>query len=88
MAAKSKSKLKVDPIEQRPKKANPNCVQCALHKNTKTVCCVPLGPKTTDIMIVGGAMGFGDDKKGKPFVDDAGMKLNYLLECAALIVGK
>lgn len=55
------------------------CTRCRLHK-TRTQAVPGDGPYDAEIMFVGEAPGFYEDKQGKPFVGAAGRYLNQLLE--------
>lgn len=55
------------------------CTRCRLHK-TRTQAVPGAGPYDAEIMFVGEAPGFHEDKQGKPFVGAAGRYLNELLE--------
>lgn len=56
-----------------------NCQLCALAKSrTQTV--FGVGNKNAELMIVGEAPGFHEDKQGEPFVGRAGLLLNKMLE--------
>jgi uracil-DNA glycosylase len=55
------------------------CTQCALHKNrTQTV--FGVGSLSADLMVVGEAPGYYEDKQGEPFVGRAGQLLNAMLQ--------
>jgi DNA polymerase len=59
------------------------CTRCDLH--LKAIRGVPgEGPKDADIMLVGEAPGFNEDKQGRPFVGAAGKFLDQLLAIADL----
>jgi DNA polymerase len=59
------------------------CSRCDLHLNTTHG--VPgEGPADADIMLVGEAPGFNEDKQGRPFVGAAGRFLEELLAIAGL----
>lgn len=68
----------------KPRKPNPTCQLCNLHKTSQTVCCLGSGPKSAKTMLVGEALGVNEAEKGKPFCGDAGWKLNYCLKRAGL----
>jgi len=55
------------------------CKRCRLH-TTRTQAVPGDGPHDAEIMFVGEAPGFYEDKQGKPFVGAAGHYLNRLLE--------
>ena len=55
-----------------------SCVKCALHA-TRTQAVPGIGPCPADIMIVGEAPGFNEDRQGEPFVGAAGKLLDTLL---------
>ena len=59
------------------------CQQCNLHK-TRTQAVPGVGPENARIMFIGEAPGFNEDKKGEPFVGQAGQFLNTLLALAGL----
>ncbi|OLC67200.1 MAG: hypothetical protein AUH69_05070 [Actinobacteria bacterium 13_1_40CM_4_65_12] len=54
------------------------CVKCGLHA-TRTQAVPGMGPCPADIMIVGEAPGFNEDRQGEPFVGAAGKLLDTLL---------
>ena len=55
-----------------------NCADCALHQNRSRA--VPgEGPADAQIMFIGEAPGFNEDKQGRPFVGAAGQFLDSLL---------
>ena len=54
------------------------CVKCGLHA-TRTQAVPGVGPCPADIMIVGEAPGFNEDRQGEPFVGAAGHLLDTLL---------
>src|SRR3984893_3078892 len=55
-----------------------SCTQCGLHA-TRTQAVPGTGPCPADIMIVGEAPGFNEDRSGEPFVGAAGKLLDTLL---------
>ena len=56
-----------------------NCALCVLHRSR--VKAVPgEGPENADIMFIGEAPGFHEDRQGRPFVGAAGNFLDDLLE--------
>ena len=55
-----------------------SCKSCALHA-TRTQAVPGVGPCPADVMIVGEAPGFNEDRQGEPFVGAAGQLLNQLL---------
>ncbi len=67
-----------------PLKPNDACLRCALGKSSKTVCCEGKGPENSPYLFVGEALGAQEEIYGRPFVSDAGFKLNYLLHRADL----
>ncbi|HXN78684.1 MAG TPA: uracil-DNA glycosylase [Candidatus Dormibacteraeota bacterium] len=54
------------------------CTKCGLHA-TRTQAVPGTGPCPADIMIVGEAPGFNEDRQGEPFVGAAGKLLDTLL---------
>lgn len=70
--------------QARPLKNNFECERCDLHKRSRTICCKAVGPKDSPIMLVGEALGANEEVYGRPFVGDAGRKLNYLLYHAGI----
>jgi DNA polymerase len=54
------------------------CTKCGLHA-TRTQAVPGVGPCPADIMIVGEAPGFNEDRQGEPFVGAAGKLLDTLL---------
>jgi DNA polymerase len=59
------------------------CTLCDLHK-VRTQSVPGVGPENARIMLIGEAPGFNEDKKGEPFVGQAGGFLNTLLGLAGL----
>ncbi|HKB32230.1 MAG TPA: uracil-DNA glycosylase [Candidatus Dormibacteraeota bacterium] len=55
-----------------------SCTKCGLHA-TRTQAVPGTGPCPADIMIVGEAPGFNEDRQGEPFVGAAGKLLDTLL---------
>ncbi len=55
-----------------------SCKNCGLHA-TRTQAVPGVGPSPADIMIVGEAPGFNEDRQGEPFVGAAGKLLDTLL---------
>jgi uracil-DNA glycosylase len=55
-----------------------SCKNCGLHA-TRTQAVPGAGPSPADIMIVGEAPGFNEDRQGEPFVGAAGKLLDTLL---------
>ena len=59
------------------------CTDCALSR--ERIKAVPgEGPKNAEIMLIGEAPGFNEDKQGRPFVGAAGHLLEELLAVAKL----
>jgi uracil-DNA glycosylase family 4 len=54
------------------------CTKCGLHA-TRTQAVPGVGPCPADVMIVGEAPGFNEDRQGEPFVGPAGKLLDTLL---------
>lgn len=61
---------------------DPHCDLCPLSANATTICMDGSGPNDAQIMIVGEAPGFTEDRQGVPFVGRAGQVLNEMLEQA------
>ncbi|MBM3934416.1 MAG: uracil-DNA glycosylase [SAR202 cluster bacterium] len=59
------------------------CTRCDLHK-TRTMSVPGEGSRTAQIMIIGEAPGFNEDKQGRPFVGQAGNVLNRMLASIGL----
>jgi uracil-DNA glycosylase family 4 len=59
------------------------CTRCKLHQ-TRTQAVPGVGPEHAHIMFIGEAPGVNEDKKGEPFVGQAGQFLNTLLGLAGL----
>ncbi|HEV2034503.1 MAG TPA: uracil-DNA glycosylase, partial [Candidatus Dormibacteraeota bacterium] len=55
-----------------------SCKNCGLHA-TRTQAVPGVGPCPADILIVGEAPGFNEDRQGEPFVGAAGKLLDTLL---------
>lgn len=60
-----------------------SCTKCALHRS-RTKAVPGAGPEDADIMFVGEAPGFHEDRRGQPFVGAAGSFLDELLEMIGL----
>ncbi|MEA3345406.1 MAG: uracil-DNA glycosylase [Chloroflexota bacterium] len=60
-----------------------NCTKCPLHKS-RTKAVPGEGPEDADIMFIGEAPGFHEDRQGRPFVGAAGRFLDELLEMIGL----
>jgi uracil-DNA glycosylase family 4 len=59
------------------------CTKCALHRSRSNA--VPgTGPENADIMFIGEAPGFHEDRRGEPFVGAAGAFLDELLGMISL----
>ena len=61
-----------------------DCTRCKLAKLGRSQVVFGVGNPKADIMFVGEAPGFYEDKQGEPFVGAAGKLLNELLESAGL----
>jgi uracil-DNA glycosylase family 4 len=55
------------------------CTACGLDK-TRTQTVFGVGNRNADLMVIGEAPGFNEDKQGEPFVGRAGQLLNSMLE--------
>jgi len=62
------------------------CTKCSLHA-TRTQAVPGVGPCPADVMIVGEAPGFNEDRQGEPFVGPAGKLLDTLLNRIGLSRG-
>ena len=60
-----------------------SCTRCALHRS-RTKAVPGEGPEDADIMFIGEAPGFHEDRQGRPFVGAAGNFLDELLEMIGL----
>ncbi len=60
-----------------------NCTACGLDK-TRTQTVFGVGNLNAELMVIGEAPGFYEDKKGEPFVGRAGQLLNAMLESVEL----
>lgn len=60
-----------------------NCVKCPLHRS-RTKAVPGEGPENADIVFIGEAPGFHEDRQGRPFVGAAGRFLDELLEMIGL----
>ncbi len=60
-----------------------NCKKCGLYK-TRTNPVVGEGSQDTDIIFIGEAPGFNEDKQGRPFVGQAGKIFDELLNSISL----
>jgi len=63
------------------------CKNCGLHA-TRTQAVPGVGPCPADVMIVGEAPGFNEDRQGEPFVGAAGKLLDTLLARISLSRGE
>lgn len=64
-------------------KAVINCTACGLDK-TRTQTVFGVGNRNAELMIIGEAPGFYEDKKGEPFVGRAGQLLNAMLQAIGI----
>lgn len=69
----------LDKIEENAKK----CTKCELSKTRNNVV-FGEGNKNADILIIGEAPGFNEDREGRPFVGKAGKFLDELFESAGI----
>ena len=60
-----------------------NCTACGLDK-TRTQTVFGVGNRNAELMIIGEAPGFYEDKKGEPFVGRAGQLLNAMLQAIGM----
>jgi uracil-DNA glycosylase family 4 len=60
-----------------------SCTQCALHQS-RTRAVPGEGPQDAELMFIGEAPGFHEDRQGRPFVGAAGSFLDELLEMIAM----
>lgn len=60
-----------------------NCLACSLHK-TRTQIVFGVGNPQAELMFIGEAPGFHEDKQGEPFVGRAGQLLNAMLDAIGL----
>jgi DNA polymerase len=74
-----KKKKKLEKLHQKIKE----CKNCEL-ANTRKNAVPGEGPVNAEIMIIGQAPGFEEDRVGRPFVGRAGKFLNKLLEIATI----
>lgn len=58
------------------------CGKCDLSRNCLTNCMRGVGATHADVMIIGEAPGYREDRKGAPFLGDAGACLNDLIKSA------
>ena len=56
-----------------------NCQRCELHTTCQNPCIMGEGNPNADLVLVGEAPGFNEDRLGKPFVGEAGKLLNFIL---------
>lgn len=64
-----------------------NCTKCPLHQS-RTNAVPGEGPEDAEIMFIGEAPGFHEDRQGRPFVGAAGHFLDELLEMIGLTRGE
>lgn len=60
-----------------------HCMACGLHQ-TRTQVVFGVGNPQADLMFIGEAPGFHEDKQGEPFVGRAGQLLNAMLDAVGL----
>ncbi len=60
------------------------CTKCPLHRLGRMRTVPGAGPANAEIMFIGEAPGFNEDKQGLPFVGRSGQYLNYLLGTVGL----
>jgi uracil-DNA glycosylase family 4 len=60
-----------------------HCTACGLHQS-RTQIVFGVGNQNADLMFIGEAPGFNEDKQGKPFVGRAGQLLNAMMEAMGL----
>lgn len=60
-----------------------NCTACGLHQS-RTQIVFGVGNKNADVLVIGEAPGFYEDKQGEPFVGRAGQLLNAMLSAIGL----
>ena len=70
-------------LEQLKKECE-KCCACELYKTRNNIVFSDGNPKTAKIVLIGEAPGANEDLQGKPFVGDAGNKLNEYLTGACL----
>src|SRR5690606_35604611 len=58
------------------------CAECSLDGLSNKV--PGIGPESADIVLVGEALGFHEEKSGEPFVGQAGMLLTKVLEAVGI----
>lgn len=80
--AERKPKAPVEP--PKPLASDLACTRCPLHETSGVVCCESVGPMASPLMLVGEALGAAEEQLGRPFVGDAGQKLNYCLNRAGI----
>lgn len=61
------------------------CEQCHLYRHVKHVKIEGVGPTPCDLMLVGEAPGYDEDKQGKPFIGRSGQLLTRILEDEVLV---
>lgn len=64
---------------------NENCTLCPLHQSAQSVCLMGDGAVPAQIMFVGEAPGFREDKIARPFSGPAGQYLDTLLESIGVL---
>ena len=72
----------IDPWDDLQRTAM-KCTSCILHQ-TRTHVVFGVGNQHADVMFIGEAPGFHEDKQGKPFVGKAGQLLNAMLMSVGL----
>jgi uracil-DNA glycosylase len=74
---------KDDDLWQSLRQCVAQCTACGLHK-TRTQTVFGVGNRQADLMLIGEAPGFHEDKQGEPFVGRAGQLLNAMLQAIEL----
>jgi uracil-DNA glycosylase family 4 len=73
-----KQKMAIAPGWDQLRKAALGCMACSLHQ-TRTHVVFGVGNQNADLMFIGEAPGFNEDKQAEPFVGRAGQLLNAML---------
>lgn len=60
-------------------KRDANCSLCKLSETAEHVCLLGVGPRSTEVMVIGEAPGHREDTTGKPFVGRSGQLLEQAL---------
>lgn len=61
-------------------KRDPDCTRCKLYETTSHVCLLGAGARRARLMVIGEAPGATEERRGEPFIGDAGQLLRDMLD--------